>query len=58
MRYIFILTYLAPMIYACSDANITGVFPEIDDMSCSDYALMIGISSALTASLFWQQVTK
>jgi len=44
--------------FACSDAAILGVFPQIDNMDCTDYALMISFISIFSAYLFWEQVTK
>lgn len=42
----------------CNATNILGVFPVIEGMTCSDYALFIGFVGIFSAYLFWEQVTK
>ena len=42
----------------CSLDNILGVFPKIDGMGCTDYAIFIGFVGLLSSYLFWEQVTK
>jgi len=56
-KYFFLISYF---VYGdgCEDANITGVFPTIDGMNCTDYALMIAFISIISAYLFWENVTK
>ena len=42
----------------CTNTKILGVFPQISGFSCNEYALFIGFVGIISASLFWNAVTK
>lgn len=43
---------------SCIVQEVLGVFPVINGMGCSDYALYIGFLGIVSASIFWILVTK
>lgn len=58
MKYLFFLFPIFSFSATCTDSKIIGVFPKINGMGCSDYALMIGFIGIISAYLFWNEVTK
>ena len=55
-----ILFFIPALSFAgtCGKSEILGVFPKINGMNCTDYALFIGFVGLISAKLFWDQVTK
>jgi len=42
----------------CQISEILGIFPEIENLSCPEYALILGVAGSISALVFWMQVTK
>jgi len=60
MKFILIFSIFVVSAFSatCTRSEILGVFPQINGMTCTDYALMIGFAAGLGAFIFWDQVTK
>lgn len=43
---------------SCIVQEILGVYPVINGMGCTDYALFIGFVGIISGALFWSLVTK
>ena len=58
VKYILFLLPLFSWSATCSRSVILGVFPKINGMNCTHYALMIAFVAIISAYLFWDNVTK
>ena len=56
ISFVFLSSFLFSA--TCNTQEILGVFPVIPGFSCSDYALFIGFVGIVSASIFWNEVTK
>jgi len=57
---IFLLFFFAVPAFSgtCHNDVILGVFPEIPNMTCKDYALLIGFVGLISGYIFWSNAVK